>query len=398
MDDKVEYLTRSSDFSWMALVGGAALGALAMYMTDPSQGRRRRALLQDKVMSATHKTSQLMNRTLRDTRNRLTGLQAEAMRMMSPHAAKPLDDHVLEARVRSRLGRALPHLSHVEVIAHEGTVRLAGNISDEDEDRLLEAVEAIPGVEAVEHHLQAHTARRGTNWRGGRSPLWVAGAVGAGLLTWYGLSQRQPLGLVAAATSLGLMARASIPSRAHAGSSLARSVDEAVSRFDSEGFEGERTIEIAATPEMVFDVWSRYENFPHFMSPVIEVRDLGNQRSRWVAQGPGGKEVEWDCVLAESTRPHRLAWRSESGALVDHTGSVQFEPVANGSRATLRVSWRPPADAVGKGMAVRMGADPEAALEEDLRRMKQFIERTLSSRDGRREGEVRVTGRSTILH
>ena len=49
MDDKVEYLTRSSDFSWMALVGGAALGALAMYMTDPSQGRRRRALLQDKV-------------------------------------------------------------------------------------------------------------------------------------------------------------------------------------------------------------------------------------------------------------------------------------------------------------------------------------------------------------
>ena len=228
--------------------------------------------------------------------------------------------------------------------------------------------------------------------------LWLAGAVGAGLLTWYGLSQRQPLGLVAAATSLGLMARASILGRTHAGSSLARSVGEAVSRFDSEGFEGERTIEIAAAPEIVFDVWSRYENFPHFMSPVIEVRDLGNQRSRWVAQGPGGKEVEWDCVLAESTRPHRLAWRSESGALVDHTGSVQFEPVANGSRATLRVSWRPPADAVGKGMAVRMGADPEAALEEDLQRMKQFIERTLSSREGRREGEVRVTGRSTILH
>ena len=38
------------------------------------------------------------------------------------------------------------------------------------------------------------------------------------------------------------------------------------------------TIDIAASPDSVYDVWSRYENFPHFMSHVIEVRDLGNQR------------------------------------------------------------------------------------------------------------------------
>ena len=47
----------------------------------------------------------------------------------------------------------------------------------------------------------------------------------------------------------------------------------------SEGFEVERSIEIGAAPEVVFDVWSRYENFPHFMSRVREVKDLGNGRS-----------------------------------------------------------------------------------------------------------------------
>ncbi len=72
----MEYQTRGMELSWTSLMGGLALGALAMYVADPSQGRRRRALLQDKMSSATHKTSQLMNQTLRDTRNRLTGLQA----------------------------------------------------------------------------------------------------------------------------------------------------------------------------------------------------------------------------------------------------------------------------------------------------------------------------------
>lgn len=388
-ESKVEYQTRSTDLSWMSLIGGAALGALAMYVADPSQGRRRRALLQDKVTSATHKTSHLMSQTLRDTRNRLTGLQAEAMQMISPRQAKPIDDHVLEARVRSRLGRVLPDLPHVEVSARDGMVTLSGSISESMQERLLEAVKAIPGVEAVEQELQSQPMQRSRSLLASRSPLWIAGALGAGVLTWYGLTRRQPLGLVAAATSLGLMAR---------GSSLTSTVRQAMGSVASEGFETERSIEISASPDVVFDVWSRYENFPHFMSHVIEVRDLGQNRSHWVVQGPAGKEVEWHSVLTESERPSRLAWRSEAGALVDNEGRVVLEPLANGTRATVRMCWRPPAGAVGRGIAVLMGADPETALEEDLRRMKQFIERGLPSREGGREGEVPGTGRSNILH
>ena len=391
----MEYQTRSTELSWMSLLGGMALGALAMYVADPSQGRRRRALLQDKVSSATHKTSHLVNQSLRDTRNRLTGLQAEAARMISSRQAKPIDDHVLEARVRSRLGRALPHLTQVDISARNGTVILSGNLSADETAQLMAAVEAIPGVEAVQHDLESHRVRHGMAMLAGRSPLWLAGALGAGFLTWYGLTQRQPLGLVAAATSLGLIAR---------GGSLGAAARQAAGRMmphvssqefePAEAFDVARSIEIAAAPDVVFDVWSRYENFPHFMSHVIEVRDLGQNRSHWVVQGPAGTDVEFDSVLTASERPNRLAWRSEAGAMVDNEGQVTLEPVAGGTRATVRMSWRPPAGALGKGVAVLMGRDPDSALDEDLRRMKQFIERGLPSR----ESEPAVTGRGNVLH
>ena len=213
----------------------------------------------------------------------------------------------------------------------------------------------------------------------GRSPWWVAGALGAGALTWYGLTRRQPLGLVAAATSLGLMASGS------AWSSAARQVVSSAMSESSEagrGFEVERSIDIAAAPDVVFDVWSRYENFPHFMSHVIEVRDLGNQRSHWVVQGPAGSEVEFASVLTAAERPSRLAWQSEPGSDVDTEGLVVLEPSGAGTRATVRMSWRPPAGSTGKALAMLTGADPEHALEDDLRRMKQFIERGLPTGEG----------------
>ena len=205
-ESKVDYQTRSMALSWTSLIGGLALGALAMYVTDPAQGRRRRALLQDKMTSATHKTSQLMNQTLRDTRNRLVGLQAEARRIMTPRQDKPVDDHVLEARVRSRLGRVIPHLHGIEVTAERGLVSLSGQVSADQEERLIEAAEAIPGVEGVRcnlhWHENPHRLGRGA-MISARSWLWMAGTLGAGLLTWYGWRRRHLLELAAVAPERG---------------------------------------------------------------------------------------------------------------------------------------------------------------------------------------------------
>ncbi len=398
----MEYQTRRQALPWMNLLGGVALGALAMYVADPSQGRRRRALLQDKVTSATHSTSKLVNQTVRDARHRLAGLQAEAMRVISPRDVKPIDNHVLEARVRSRLGRTMPGLQGIDVSADEGVVTLSGHIEDEAAQHLLDTVAAIPGVESVRHDLQSAEAHSGllSGLLAGRRSLWMAGALGAGALTWYALSRRQPLGLIAAATGLGLMARGG----AGLSSRLGRlSETSGMGSMAGTGIEAQRTIEIAAPPETVYDVWSHYENFPHFMSHVIEVSDLGGDRSHWVVQGPAGSELAFESVLTAAERPSRLAWHSQPGSDVDTEGLVVLEPSGAGTRATVRMSWRPPVGSTGKALAMLTGVDPEQALEDDLRRMKQFIERGLPTGEGgaaagsSAAGSAGSTG-SNILH
>ena len=338
--------------------------------------------MQDKFTHVTHSTSRLMDQTLHDAHNRWSGLQASAMRMFSQRQAKPIDDHVLEARVRSRLGRAMSHMRDVEVHAHQGAVTLSGHLDNEEQNKVLALVAAMPGVESVNGPPQSHA--EGAPVSRDLSPLWIAGATGAGLFAWYALTRRQPLGLLAAVTGLGLMS---------GGGTRARGGTVPLGNRGRSGYQVERTIEIAAAPDVVFDIWSRHENFPHFMSQVTEVRDLGQSRSHWIVQGPHGQDVEWDSVLTVSERPHRLAWRSEPNTAVDHEGVVLLEPAGEGTRATVRLFWRPPAGSTGEALMVLSGTDPEGMLQDDLHRMKEFIERGLSAR-----GEPGGVSGETVLH
>jgi uncharacterized membrane protein len=191
--------------------------------------------------------------------------------------------------------------------------------------------------------------------------------VGGGLLGLIGLFRRAPL----AAVGLGALALAarngagggSMLSNLLGGSSRGRSIDL------------EKSIRIDASPDEVYDMWSNYENFPRFMSHVVEVRDLGRRRSHWVVQGPAGTQFEFDSVLTEQTKNRRLAWRSEPGAQIPNSGSVEFEPYRGGTRVTVRLSYSPPAGALGHGLAALFGSDPKGQMDDDLARMKQYIER-----------------------
>lgn len=61
-----------------AAAAGFALGALAMFILDPQQGRRRRALTRDKLVHARHEIGDFVSGTSQDLRNRAHGLAAEA--------------------------------------------------------------------------------------------------------------------------------------------------------------------------------------------------------------------------------------------------------------------------------------------------------------------------------
>ena len=61
------------------VLGGAVLGALAMYMLDPDRGRRRRALVRDKAYSAALHTRRNVYAKSRDLANRTKGIYSKAM-------------------------------------------------------------------------------------------------------------------------------------------------------------------------------------------------------------------------------------------------------------------------------------------------------------------------------
>jgi hypothetical protein len=72
----------------LMLFGGVALGAGLMYILDPDRGRRRRALLRDKLVSASNKASDAVGKTSRDLSNRAQGVIAETSKALGLREAK----------------------------------------------------------------------------------------------------------------------------------------------------------------------------------------------------------------------------------------------------------------------------------------------------------------------
>jgi uncharacterized membrane protein len=207
-------------------------------------------------------------------------------------------------------------------------------------------------------------------------PLRNSAVVGGALLALTGLMRRSPLTMVMGLAGAALLARgaanqplSSLVDRGAAGLGLAKglSMDQTI--------DFEKTVHIDASPDEVYEQFANYENFPRFMSHVAEVRDLGRRRSHWMVKGPGGSRFEWNSVLTEQNRPNRLAWRSEPGAEVPNSGSIQFERHRGGTLVTVRMAYSPPAGALGHAFALLLGADPKSQMDEDLARMRAFIER-----------------------
>ena len=99
----------------------------------------------------------------------------------------------------------------------------------------------------------------------------------------------------------------------------------------------------------------------------------------------GVPTVEWDAEIINDVENERIGWRSLSGADVDNTGSVKFEPVADGKATKLTVSlqYAPPAGKIGTAIAKLIGEDPDLQIAEDLQRFKESMEAGLYSESGR---------------
>jgi len=136
--------------STIAGISGLALVVPLVYLFDPDNGRQRRAALGARYSNA---MSQLKTRT-QHTRERLSDrYQNASARARSWLAGRKRPDETLASTVRMNLWRAVPPLTGVGVVAHNGEIILHGDVLAQEHDRVLQVVGSVPGVVNVVNHL-----------------------------------------------------------------------------------------------------------------------------------------------------------------------------------------------------------------------------------------------------
>jgi uncharacterized membrane protein len=134
-----------------------------------------------------------------------------------------------------------------------------------------------------------------------------------------------------------------------------------------------QAIEVMASPEEAYAMWSRFESFPAFMQNVVEVRKTGERTWHWVVEGPLGQRIEWDAEVTANQPGKFISWRSTT-ADIDNSGEVRFEPTEHGTRVFVFMTFGQPAGPIGAVVAKVTGSDPQKMVRQDLRRFKQLIE------------------------
>jgi uncharacterized membrane protein len=136
----------------------------------------------------------------------------------------------------------------------------------------------------------------------------------------------------------------------------------------------EKSVEINAPVEVVFDLFSDFEKFPQWMKHIKEVRQTEPGFTRWTADAPLGINVEWEAETTALEPNQRIAWRTVRGD-VQMEGEVTFEEL-EGGKTMLHVSlgYEPPAGHLGSLLAKLFGTDPDKQIDEELQRFVTLAE------------------------
>lgn len=131
----------------------------------------------------------------------------------------------------------------------------------------------------------------------------------------------------------------------------------------------EKTVVVDVPLSTVYNQWTQFEDFPHFMNGVQSVTQLGADRLQWVAE-LGGVRRQWEAKIVEQVPDSRVSWAATEGAT--NAGTVTFRDAGNGrTEVHLVLEYEP------EGLVEKVGDKlnvVENQAEGDLERFKKFIE------------------------
>ncbi len=131
----------------------------------------------------------------------------------------------------------------------------------------------------------------------------------------------------------------------------------------------EKSIQVDVPISTAYGQWTQFEDFPHFMGGVKEVRQLDDRRLHWVAEIAGVRR-EWEASVLEQVPDQKVAWAATSGAT--NAGAVRFEPAGAASTIVyLTLEYEP--EGVVEQAGDKLGI-VQRQVTSDLERFKKLIE------------------------
>jgi uncharacterized membrane protein len=201
----------------------------------------------------------------------------------------------------------------------------------------------------------------------------IVSAILGGALVGFGLARTSLGGLLVGVAGAALGYRG-ITGHCDAYAKLGIDAAGARRNVGNLGVKIDESIVVDAPPQRVYDVWRRLENLPRLLSHVERVEVLDRTRSRWTVKGPAGTRLSWDAELINDKPVEIIAWRTTDSALVNHAGSVTFEPVGPGTRVRVSLQYDPPGGRVGHAVASLVSADAGSQVAHDLVEFKRALE------------------------
>ncbi len=201
----------------------------------------------------------------------------------------------------------------------------------------------------------------------------LSGVIGAAFLL-GSLRERGPRGWFMAVFGSGLYLRGFTGNSQLYGFFGHRAAQEAPGIPKARGIRVERTFLVHRPVADVFRAWRNFENLPHFMTHLERVTVTGPNRSHWIARAPAGLHVAWDAEIVEERPNELIAWRSLSGADVDHAGRVAFRALDGDTELRILLAYNPPGGRPGAVLARFFHEEPGQQIDADLLRFKHMME------------------------
>ncbi len=131
----------------------------------------------------------------------------------------------------------------------------------------------------------------------------------------------------------------------------------------------QQSIQIDLPVRTVYNQWTQFEDFPHFMEGVEKVNQIDDVNLHWVAEILG-QHREWDAKITEQIPDERVAWTNTDGTT--NAGVVTFHRIDdNTTKIMLQMEFDP--DGFAEKAADALGL-VKSRTKGDLERFKTFIE------------------------